>query len=237
MTLKFSCFVTGTDTGVGKTLVSTACLQALAHKGLKASGMKPVAAGTELIDGEWVNDDVEQLAAASSLALPRELTAPYVLREACAPHIAAALEQVSIDPSRLMQACQQISAYAEALVVEGVGGFRVPLSEHFDTADLAAGLQLDVILVVGLRLGCLNHALLTAEAIAARGLKLAGWVANTIEPDMPHQQDNLRMLEQQLPAPLLGVLPWMKIPPAEMTALAAQSLRFDLLDTWPESGH
>ncbi len=234
MTLKFSCFVTGTDTGVGKTLVSTACLQALAHKGLKATGMKPVAAGTELIDGEWVNDDVEQLVAASSLALPRELTAPYVLREACAPHIAAALEQVSIDPSRLMQACQQISAYAEAVVVEGVGGFRVPLSQHFDTADLAAGLQLDVILVVGLRLGCLNHALLTAEAIAARGLKLAGWVANTIEPDMPHQQDNLRMLEQQLPAPLLGVLPRMTLPPAEMTALAAQSLRFDLLDTWPE---
>ena len=234
MTLKFSCFVTGTDTGVGKTLVSTACLQALAHKGLKATGMKPVAAGTELIDGEWVNDDVEQLVAASSLALPRELTAPYVLREACAPHIAAALEQVSIDPSRLMQACQQISAYAEAVVVEGVGGFRVPLSQHFDTADLAAGLQLDVILVVGLRLGCLNHALLTAEAIAARGLKLAGWVANTIEPDMPHQQDNLRMLEQQLPAPLLGVLPRMTLPSAEMTALAAQSLRFDLLDTWPE---
>jgi dethiobiotin synthetase len=207
--LKFACFVTGTDTGVGKTLISSALLYGFSQAGLKAAGMKPLAAGAEMREGVLHNDDVFQLEAASSLALPRDLVVPYLLREPAAPHIAAALEQTAIDPQRLLSAYAQIAAQAEAVVVEGVGGFRVPLTDDFDTADLAEKLQLDVILVVGLRLGCLNHALLTAEAIAARGLRLAGWVANQIDPAMPHQQENIDALSQRLSAPLLGVVPHM----------------------------
>ena len=230
MALKYACFVTGTDTGVGKTLVSAALVNALASGGLDAVGMKPVAAGTTEIDGREANEDVEALAAESSLALPLALTSPYVFREACAPHVAAALEQVVIEQDVLLDAYRTVSERADAVVVEGVGGFRVPLSDDFDTADLAAGLQLDVILVVGLRLGCLNHALLTAEAIAARGLKLAGWVANQVDPAMPHQEANLAALQVRLAAPLIGVIPWMDTPLADV---AADHLDVDLLPSWP----
>ena len=230
MALKYACFVTGTDTGVGKTLVSAALVNALASGGLDAVGMKPVAAGTTEIDGREANEDVEALAAESSLALPLALTSPYVFREACAPHVAAALEQVVIEQDVLLDAYRTVSERADAVVVEGVGGFRVPLSDDFDTADLAAGLQLDVILVVGLRLGCLNHALLTAEAIAARGLKLAGWVANQVDPAMPHQEANLAALQVRLEAPLIGVIPWMDTPLADV---AADHLDVDLLPSWP----
>jgi dethiobiotin synthetase len=209
MNLKFACFVTGTDTGVGKTLISAALLHGLSRAGLATAGMKPLAAGAEIRDGVLQNDDVSELEAASSLSLPRDLIVPYLLREPAAPHIAAVLENTLIDPQRLLTAYAQIAAKAEAVVVEGVGGFRVPLTDDFDTADLAKKLQLDVILVVGLRLGCLNHALLTAEAIAARGLRLAGWVANQIDPAMPHQRENIDTLSQRLPAPLLGVVPHM----------------------------
>lgn len=209
MRLKFACFVTGTDTGVGKTLISAALLHGLSQAGLKTAGMKPLAAGAEMCDSVLHNDDVSELEAASSLSLPRDLTVPYLLQEPAAPHIAAALENTVIDPQCLLSAYAQIAAQAEAVVVEGVGGFRVPLTDDFDTADLAEKLQLNVILVVGLRLGCLNHALLTAEAIAVRGLTLAGWVANQIDPAMPHQQENIDALSQRLPAPLLGVVPHM----------------------------
>lgn len=230
MSLRFSCFVTGTDTGVGKTLISAALVHALAAAGLKAVGMKPVAAGTALVDGRLVNEDVDTLAAAGSLALPQAMTSPYILREACAPHVAAAMEQVQIDPAVLFDAYRQTAALAEAVVVEGVGGFRVPLSDDFDTADLAAGLQLDVILVVGLRLGCLSHALLSAEAIAARGLRLAGWVANQVDPAMLHQPASVAALQARLPAPLLGVIPWMETPSA---ATAARLIDGTLLPSWP----
>ena len=223
MSLKFACFVTGTDTGVGKTLISAALLHGLSRAGLTTAGMKPLAAGAEIRDGVLHNDDVFELEAASSLLLPRDLTVPYLLREPAAPHIAAALENKTIDPERLLSAYAQIAAQVEAVVVEGVGGFRVPLTDNFDTADLAEKLQLDVILVVGLRLGCLNHALLTADAIAARGLKLAGWVANQIDPAMPHQQQNIDALSQRLPAPLLGVVPYMS---QASTAVAAACMDF-----------
>ena len=217
MSLKFACFVTGTDTGVGKTLISAILLHGLAQAGLKTVGMKPLAAGAEMRDGTLYNDDVAALEGASSLLVPRELVVPYLLREPAAPHIAAALEHTVIDPQRLLTAYTQIAAQADAVVVEGVGGFRVPLTDDFDTADLAEKLQLDVILVVGLRLGCLNHALLTADAIAARGLRLAGWVANQIDPAMPHQQDNIDALRSRLSAPLLGIVPHM----AQASAAAA----------------
>jgi dethiobiotin synthetase len=227
---QFACFIAGTDTGVGKSLISAACLHALGQAGLPAVGMKPIAAGAELRDGELWNEDVALLASESTFALPQALTTSYLLREACAPHVAAQLENVQIDPAVLLDACRQVAAQAPAVVVEGVGGFRVPLTDDFDTADFSAALQLDVILVVGLRLGCLSHALLTAEAIAARGLRLAGWVANQIDPSMPHQADNVLALQQRLPAPLLGVVPWMAVPSA---AQAAGAIDFTALDSWP----
>ncbi len=231
MSAKFSCFITGTDTGVGKTLISAGFLHALGRTGVKAAGMKPVAAGTEIRDGQLWNEDVALLADASTLHLPRELTTSYLLNEPCAPHVAAKLQNVSVDFSVLTRAYQEVAAAADAVVVEGVGGFRVPLTDDIDTADFAAALQLDVILVVGLRLGCLNHALLTAEAIAARGLKLAGWIANQLDPAMPHQTDNVQALQHRLAAPLLGVVPWMSVPSA---ALAADVIDFSLLDAWPK---
>lgn len=230
MTLKFSCFITGTDTGIGKTLVSSALLHALTRAGLQTCGMKPVAAGVERINGEMQNEDVAILAAESSMMLPREITTPYLLREAAAPHIAARMEQVQMDPAHLMRCYEQVAQQSEAVVVEGVGGFRVPLTDAFDTADFAAELKLDMILVVGLRLGCLSHALLTAEAIAARGLHLAGWVANQIDVTMPYQAENLQALRDRLSAPLLGVVPWMATPNA---AAAADCLDLSLLPAWP----
>jgi dethiobiotin synthetase len=194
--------------------------------------MKPVAAGTLLRDGVQWNEDVAMLAEQSTLALDMQLTTSYLLNEPCAPHVAAKLQDVTLDPSVLSRAYQQVATQAEAVVVEGVGGFRVPLTDDFDTADFAVGLGLDVILVVGLRLGCLNHALLTAEAIAARGLRLSGWVANQIDPEMPHQTDNVQALQQRLSAPLLGVVPWMSV---AAPAIAADVIDFSLLDAWPRS--
>lgn len=232
MSLRFGCFVTGTDTGIGKTLVSAALLHKLSAAGLRTAGMKPVAAGAEMREGQWWNEDVAMLTAQASLPLPVELVCPLMLREAAAPHIAAALEHKTIDLQTLMGAYRQIAELADALVVEGVGGFRVPLSDDVDTADLAVAMQLDVILVIGLRLGCLNHALLTAEAIAARGLRLVGWVANQIDPAMPHQAGNLEALSQRLPAPLLGLVPWMALP---SVSEAAASLNTSLLPSWPRA--
>lgn len=232
MSLRFGCFVTGTDTGIGKTLVSAALLHKLSAAGLRTAGMKPVAAGAEMREGQWWNEDVAMLTAQASLPLPVELVCPLMLREAAAPHIAAALEHKTIDLQTLMGAYRQIAELADALVVEGVGGFRVPLSDDVDTADLAVAMQLDVILVIGLRLGCLNHALLTAEAIAARGLRLVGWVANQIDPAMPHQAGNLEALSQRLPAPLLGLVPWMALP---SVSEAAASLDTSLLPSWPRA--
>ena len=218
MTNKSSYFVTGTDTGVGKTLVTAALLHAFAKTGLRVTGMKPIAAGAELIDGELWNEDVAMLAAASNTNLPRELTTTYLLREPAAPHIAAQLEHVSLDMQQLLDCYQQIAQQSDSVIVEGVGGFCVPINDDVDTADLAVQLGLDVVMVVGLRLGCINHALLTAEAIKARGLKLVGWVANQIDVNMPHQQANLQALEQRLSAPLIGVVPWMAAVSAQVAA-------------------
>lgn len=225
-----SWFITGTDTEIGKTLVSSALLRRLAAGGIRAAGMKPVAAGATLRDGVWHNDDADQLVAAANVALPPELATPYLLREATAPHIAAMQEHIIIDLAHIQACYQQVAASADAVVVEGVGGFCVPLSAQFDTADLARQLDLPVILVVGLRLGCINHALLTAEAIRARGLTLAGWVANGIDPAMPHAEDNVEALITRLSAPLLGVIPWLAVPSAET---AADFLDFSCVPGWP----
>ncbi len=233
MGARFQCFVTGTDTEIGKTLVSSAILYGLVQAGVKAAGMKPVAAGAEMRNGVMHNDDVAQLAAASNVALPQELAVPYLLREPAAPQRAAELEGVQIDGAHILACHQRIVALAEAVVVEGVGGFRVPLSDDFDTADLAQRMALPVVLVVGLRLGCINHALLTAEAIAARGLKLAGWVANLADPKMRHSEANLDALQARLGAPLLGFIPRLQQATA---AAAAAHLDFTVLPNWPTAG-
>lgn len=205
-------FITGTDTGVGKTLFCAALLHALAALGVRAVGMKPVAAGAESKDGVWVNEDVAMLAAASGLEAPPELVNPYLFREAIAPHLAADHKGVAIEIPRIAAALDELAGLSDMVVVEGVGGFRVPLGPGRDTTDLAVRLDLPLILVVGMRLGCLNHALLTAEAIAARKLKLAGWVANRIDPDMPAYDENLATLTKLLDAPLLAELPAMTTP-------------------------
>lgn len=230
MTATFGYFVTGTDTGIGKTLVSTALLQALRARGVRAAGMKPVAAGAEIKNGQWRNDDADRLALAAGVAVPAALATPYLLREAVAPHIAAAHGGVDIDPGVIRKAYDEIACMADAVVVEGVGGFRVPLNERFDTADLAQQFGLPVILVVGLRLGCLNHALLTAEAIAARRLVLAGWVANTVDTDMACAAENVQTLRMRITAPMLGLIP--RLEPASAAAAAA-CLDFSALPDWP----
>ena len=231
MTSRVDYFVTGTDTNVGKTLVSAALIHSLARNGLKVAGMKPVAAGAELRDGKLWNEDVALLSGEANVTLPTHLIAPYLFKEAAAPHVAAALEDQQINPDTIFTAFEQIRAQTEAVIVEGAGGFCVPLTPQIDLADIAARLQLDVILVVGLRLGCLNHAFLTVEAIAARGLRLAGWVVNQIDPAMPHQAANIEALRERLPAPCLGSLPWMSVP---STALAADKLDFSPLPHWPK---
>lgn len=317
----FACFVTGTDTEVGKTLISCALLHALAQVSRRACAMKPVAAGAVFVPegtpapmhpmalaaesaahftefnmplpqgsdfasavtasnvrheqmqdilqqqararlvqqqalgmladqgsghgshalssglagpaGSWHNEDVDLLQAHSQLKLPAEQIAPYLFRAASAPHIAAMREQRSIERETIMAAYHRLRAQSDALVVEGVGGFRVPLADDFDTADLAQELGLPVILVVGIRLGCLNHALLTAEAIAARGLTLAGWVANLMDDGMPYAFDNCTALAARLPAPLLGCVPRLSTASA---AAAAACLDFSLLPNWPADG-
>ena len=210
-------FITGTDTEVGKTFVTCALLHLAHGRGLAAVGMKPVAAGLG-VTGR--GEDVEQLIAASSVAAPLELINPYGFAAPIAPHLAAAAEGQRIDIGMIAANARRLAEMVDLLLVEGVGGFRVPLSAEFDTADLAVRLGLPVILVVGLRLGCLNHALLTAEAIAARGLPFAGWIANTIDPGMAHREENIATLAERLNVPLLGTLPH-----AENPAAAARHLR------------
>jgi dethiobiotin synthetase len=222
----FSCFVTGTDTGVGKSLVAASLLRAQAGWGRRVLGMKPVAAGAQWRDGAWHNEDVDLLAAAASVAAPAGDICPFLFEQPLAPHIAAELAGATIDPRRILQAYERLRARAEAVVVEGVGGFRVPLAPGFDTADLALRLGLPVVLVVGLRLGCLNHAALTAEAIVGRGLRLAGWVANHIDPRMAEVERNRAALANLLAAPCLGELPFLA--PATPDAAAPHLLLRDL---------
>lgn len=197
-------FLTGTDTEIGKTFITCALLHRAGQDGRKAIGLKPIAAGT---DAAGLNDDVEAIRAASNVELPREIINPYCFKPAIAPHIAAAEAGVSIEFGAIKASCDQARQQTDLVIVEGVGGFCVPLGDNRNTADLAVDLGLPIILVVGMRLGCINHALLTAEAITARGLKLVGWVANHIDPVMSRFDENLTTLQTLLPAPLLGVVP------------------------------
>ena len=212
-------FITGTDTGVGKTFVTCALLHTLKAQGMAAIGMKPVAAGGDMTPDGLQNDDIEALLEAGSVKLASEDLNCYLFAGAIAPHIAAANEDVDIDLDVIRQRFDQLAELADVVLVEGVGGFIVPLGDGVDTADLAADLDLQVILVVGMRLGCLNHALLAQEAIRARGLTIAGWVANQIDPHMAEFDANVEALEERIRAPLLGVVEWQKVPDASKVIL------------------
>ncbi len=213
-------FIAGTDTHIGKTCVAAALLQACAALGYRVIGMKPVAAGAEQVDGQWVNEDVARLTAASNVGAAPEAVNPYLFREAIAPHIAADHKGARIEIPRIRAAYDALADAADLVVVEGVGGLLVPLSENRDAADLILALDLPVILVVGMRLGCINHALLTLEAIAARGLRLAGWVANRVDPDMAAYEENLLTLRRRIKAPLLAEIPHLAVPDAARMAAA-----------------
>ena len=226
----FSCFVTGTDTEIGKTLITTALLHALGEAGMECAGMKPVAAGTVLIDDAWCNEDVEAIRAASNVNLPLAIVAPYVFHEPIAPHIAAQREARTISVEHIVRCYTEASAKVDAIVVEGVGGFCVPLSDSSNASDLASQLNLPIILVVGMRLGCISHALLTVEAILTRGLVLAGWVANTVDASMPCFDENVSTLKSLIPAPLLGIVPRLPEPTA---CDAASFITVEDITTWP----
>ncbi len=191
-------FVTGTDTDAGKTHVACQLITQYSAQGLKVVGMKPVAAGCELVNGEWVNGDVQKLTAASNVKAPRELVNPYCFNEPIAPHLAANMAGIDIKIDKIKKAYQQLTNMADVVIVEGAGGFLVPLNEKESLADLAEALGLPIILVVGMKLGCINHSLLTAEAIKARGLTLHGWVANHIDPNMAMRKENIETITEQL---------------------------------------
>ena len=197
-------FITGTDTGVGKTLICCALLHRFAAAGKTVIGMKPVACGAARRAAGLINDDVAALRAASNVDAPLALVNPYCFGPPIAPHLAAEQAGVVIELQIILDSYRDLSATADIVIVEGVGGFRVPLNRGEDTADLALRLGLPVILVVGIRLGCLNHALLTAHAIRGHGLTLAGWIANRIDPAMAAAGRNVAALAERLPAPLLG---------------------------------
>jgi dethiobiotin synthetase len=207
--IKRGFFITGTDTEVGKTLIASALIlkiKALAPN-QRVMGFKPVVAGTSQSSaGLTVNEDLESLKLASGYPGNASDLCPYVLPTPAAPHLVAKSMGVTLELSAMLSAYQVISTKTDWTVVEGAGGFLVPINEEQDLGDLAQALQMPVILVVGLRLGCINHALLSATAITQRGLTLAGWVANTIDADMPYLNENIDTLRARIPAPLLGIV-------------------------------
>lgn len=220
-------FITGTDTEIGKTCITAALTHALAEAGARVVPVKSLAAGqVQDASGVWVNEDVQQLHAAQRLGLTPVQVGPVQFREACAPHIAARLEGQMLEREPLLAAIRTSARLGELALVEGVGGFRVPLNDSYDTADLAVDLALPVLLVVGLRLGCINHALLTAEAIRARGLRLAGWVANTADPRQTHVADNVAALAARFSA--MGAPCWGQVPRLTDPSPAAVAAHFSL---------
>jgi len=200
-------FVTGTDTGVGKTQIAAALMLGLRAAGLAVAGFKPVGAGCRTTAAGLRNDDAETLARCASHAWPYATVNPYALAPPIAPHLAAAEAGIALGLAPLRAAYAELAAASDVVVVEGAGGWLVPLDDRLTLADLAVDLGLDALLVVGVRLGCLNHALLTAEAIAARGVRLAGWVANGVDAEVARAADQVATLRARLAAPCLGVVP------------------------------
>jgi len=209
--MKQSYFIIGTDTNVGKTYVASALVRHFAKAGYQTIGMKPIASGCmQTPDGDLLNDDVLALSTASNVVAPLDLTNPYRFSPAIAPHIAAEQAEEIVDCEKIKQAYHELTQLAEVVVVEGAGGFLVPLNRQETLADLAVTLNIPMILVVGMRLGCINHALLTVEAIKSRGLTLAGWVANQVDAEMPVFEENLASLQQRIAAPCISVVRWQK---------------------------
>ncbi|VAX12328.1 Dethiobiotin synthetase [hydrothermal vent metagenome] len=199
-------FITGTDTEVGKTVVSVALLTMLKRQGLSTAAMKPVASGAVKTNDQFINDDALQLQQAASINASYAQVNPYVFPEAIAPHIAAAQAGLEIDFAIIKQAFQHLAENSDFILVEGVGGWLAPLNRQQTVADLALALELPVLLVVGLRLGCINHALLSARAIEQSGATLLGWIANKVQGDYPCVDDNIEAISQRLNVPLLATL-------------------------------
>ena len=209
---KTAYFITGTDTDVGKTYIASALVRYFVQQGQTAVGMKPIAAGCEKINGALRNADVSALLAASNFAARLEDVNPYAFEPAIAPHIAAEQVGVTVSLSKIKHAFDTLQLQADVVIVEGAGGFRVPINREQTMADLAAQLNLPVIMVVGIRLGCINHALMTAGSIKAAGLNLAGWVANRIDPDMPALAENVQTLKAMIKAPCIADVNWGAVP-------------------------
>jgi len=199
-------FVTGTDTDAGKTYISAALLRHFAAQSLRVVGMKPVASGANELDGVLHNSDVTQLRQASNVQADMRWINPYCFAPAIAPHIAAQQAGVAIDLQQIKQAYEQLCGMADVVVVEGAGGWLVPLNGLQTIADLAQLLDIPIVLVVRIRLGCINHALLSVADIQRRGLTLLGWVANCMEDEMPVMQENIATLQQLIAAPCLAVV-------------------------------
>lgn len=214
-----ACYVTGTDVGVGTTLVASAIVHLAGSSGHRAVGMMPVAPGSSYQHGQWHAQVLDRLAAAGTLRLPDSALCPYILAPEPSPEIAAELAGIRLAPEFMLEALGALRVWADAVVVDGAGGFRLPLASGYDSADLAQAMDLPVVLAVGLRPGCLNHALLTAEAITARGLRLAGWVANAVDPALAQPHSTLDSLQRWLAAPCLGVVP--RLPAAGEAAAGA----------------
>ena len=208
-------FITATDTGAGKTLVSLALMEAMQQRGLTVLGMKPVATGCDPTAHGLRNDDALKLQAKGSDQAPYETINPYAFEPPVSPHIAAGQAGVEIELRRICSAYQALAEGADRVIVEGVGGWRVPLGVSLSVNDIPVALGIPVVMVIGLRLGCLNHSLLTAEAIRSRGVRLAGWVVDVLEPDMLAVDENIATLAALIDAPNLGVVPWLQYPRAE----------------------
>jgi len=211
-----SVFITGTDTEVGKTFYSKLLLRSLNAQGIRTAAMKPLASGAEVHNGKLRNADALILQQAANTSFSYELCNPYCFEAAVAPHLAAKQAGVRIETDVIQHAYEQLHQQADVTVVEGVGGWMVPLDDNQTVADLVQTMELPVILVVGMRLGCINHALLTAENIKKRGVPLLGWVANVIEPNMSHLNENIESIAQRIQAPLLDTIEFINNPDAAM---------------------
>ncbi len=214
-----SFFITGTDTDAGKTLITAGLLEAANRRGVSTLALKPLAAGAEVTDQGLCNADALLLQQYSSQKLPYAQVNPVLLKEAIAPHIAADHEGKRVTVERLEGFCRgAMMQPAKLRLLEGAGGWRVPVNQRENLSELPRRLQLPVILVVGMRLGCLNHAMLTAEAIAADGVPLAGWIANRVDPQMRCYEENLDSLRSRIAAPLLAEVPFMEAASVEQAA-------------------
>ena len=212
-------FITGTDTGCGKTEITLGLMHALQQRGETVVGMKPVASGAQPTAEGLRNEDALRIQRQGSREIPYAQINPFVYEPPVAPHLAAEASGLPIDPQVVREGFEVLSGQADRVVVEGVGGWLVPLGSTLTLADLAVRLQLPVILVVGLRLGCINHALLSAAGIRQSGARLLGWIGNQVEPAMAAREGNLRTLREMIAAPCLGVVPWMESPTAAEVAV------------------